>query len=342
MRTALLDVPDLNFRSLAFTATMTPQSKVNQQNVIEYYIYYYKGPSSVVQSIVDAVMPQGQLLPVSFHSSNASWTIHFHGPSLRCQYLSGNYLNLLVNDINNEVASHTTEYLYLSWFGKHNESRRASNASTNPYGPGWFTSKGSLAPQNNVDMAFYVTIPPINWAFTNYRLALDFDSVIRCQLVNSTYEHSVHILNGLQQTSTEVEYLNADTALKSIHSFKIPCDAADGNCPYNPQFFQTLSYQAVMDAFAQRVVGPLPWILDAPELDQSTVLNTILAQTQALKNISNYLSNSGSIPSLLPDKPEFQGLSNEVDNVITLDLPGAIEQLFRNVTLSMMFSSALR
>jgi hypothetical protein len=190
-------------------------------------------------------------------------------------------------------------------------------------------------------------------------------TLLHCRLVNSTSETTFNFTNGLQAISSEITYVKAASTVQSVHTTcsnvtisgkdrrisGYNCHASDRACFYNPDFFQTLSYQAIMDAFTRQITGRTALSVAAKSIDSSNVVDTVLVQTSDLAKTAQATTVQGggslSLEWLLTtqalfDKPEYHGLINKDYAKLGLDLQNTIEQLFQNVTVSMMTSTALQ
>jgi hypothetical protein len=174
---------------------------------------------------------------------------------------------------------------FASWFSSTHKSGSNHNNNDLPFSRKptksgiWnatIFSEGLLVPLNDVDLAFYIAAMPyqeLPWtnsagypstSMVNYTL-------LHCRLVNSTSETTFNFTNGLQAISSEITYVKAASTVQSVHTTcsnvtisgkdrrisGYNCHASDRACFYNPDFFQTLSYQAIMDAFTGRLLAVL-------------------------------------------------------------------------------------
>ena len=323
--------------------------------------FNYSGPSEAVSRITDAVMATGEILPFTTLKGNASWHIDFAGPSLECDHFTGPEADRIRHNIL-VTSSYGLEWqYYAAWFPNSHGCDRRNHTYGLPFylGPLWENttgmylpafSEGSLVGENNADLEFYVA------SMRGLRLfsaeSLNFP-LLQCRLVNSTYQTSFKFTNGVQEVSTIVVPNDDASTLQAIQQTCLiiegpECLSPGRTCLYHPAFFQSLSYQAVMDAFARKISGrvyinpSLAWAIT------SRVVTTVLARTPEMDNIKPYQTGKGAssfqswIEEVFDDEAEFRGLERKDDSVLNLDLATAISQLFQNVTISLMTSSALQ
>ncbi|KAH0366783.1 hypothetical protein KCU65_g5160, partial [Aureobasidium melanogenum] len=80
--------------------------------------YCYRGPGQLVERVATAVGAQGQVLPITPPSLNASWSSNFWGPSLQCNNVEGQEREDIWANVWNYLDDDNTcreSYGYLSW-----------------------------------------------------------------------------------------------------------------------------------------------------------------------------------------------------------------------------------
>jgi hypothetical protein len=357
-----MNVPNIDFRSMNFVTLM-------QENMTN-RCYTYGGPNPTVSRVTNAVMAQGEILPFRAPDVNASWELEFSGPSLKCDHVTGETFTAIKKNIRNSEW-YGFNY-YASWFPgqKGNQSNLVPFPPTQDGVPGF--SKGSLVPSNNVDLEFYMASMPVIGRLglnmtekerNKTRTEVRNFTLIHCRLVNSTYKTSFSFTNGNPSISTQLTHMSNAPTLQSIRSscsnttsqldelLSDFCQPSNRTCVHHPDFFETLSYQAVVDAFSDQISGRISGVVtldangDVIMKVSSNILNTALAETSDLIKLVPGQSRDSEIWILSLQyilNPKFRGSMNRGVGAIALDLPKAVEQLFQNVTVSLMTSAALR
>lgn len=186
-------------------------------------------------------------------------------------------------------------------------------------------------------------------------------SVLRCDLRNSTYEAHFNVTNGNQQVNLKVKEIEEKTldVITGVwgsnpDSNNTSCTPLnmDSECTFDPSILRHLSYQALMDAFTDMLIGSLT--LRRRQEDDSLVFHgntsvqsTVLTATPELQILSNLTLLSKDLPILQkvePDEREwvYKGLWNGPGEQRTTPLKEALEELFQNVTISLMSSPLLQ
>jgi hypothetical protein len=111
----LLDVPNVAFASLSLVAPMhsnpnngigsTCAGDYDNPNCTPTINYVYNGPSDAVTRVVTAAAAQGAIAAVDAPASNASWTLTFPGPALKCSIVDGQMRRQFENSIANFTFS---------------------------------------------------------------------------------------------------------------------------------------------------------------------------------------------------------------------------------------------
>jgi hypothetical protein len=201
-------------------------------------------------------------------------------------------------------------------------------------------------------------------------------TVLRCDIHNSTYHTTFSFVNGAQEvdiknvtditdtpmiTIGEVQaYFNSsDQADMSLRPQACPPSEASGShdsfsaCLSDPLTLSTLSYQAIMHAFTDVVTGMISLgdRQDLQTLITSTtrLTSTVLAEAPELAFLhSNQTQNQHTSPSAQQravtwEQQPFAGLVNAAAATkATLPFQQALEQLFQNITMSLMSAPDLQ
>lgn len=192
---------------------------------------------------------------------------------------------------------------------------------------------------------------------------LNNSAILRCDLYNSTYRAEFKFVNGLQEvnvTTSELEDAPMSTVsfVRSLADITQPTSGAtcdimstttqEKECMFDMRLMEKLSYQAIMDAFTQQVVGKLSWtqnsnyafIIDA----NTSIATTVLSQTPELAFLNDYDQLSSDHWNFLQDPlgpthwkdSLYYGLVNTPPRQSSILLKDAIEKLFENITISLM------
>ena len=191
--------------------------------------------------------------------------------------------------------------------------------------------------------------------------------MMQCQLKNCTYHAAFDFVNGRQTVRMTTEMID-DGAVQPVDSVRgwglaypeytrggVDCTVLSGGidhsdpCSVDQTTLRTLSYQAIFDAFQTLVVGSVSRadVAAGPSIDTG-VNNTVLSETPDLQ----FLKTSSG-PSSLAYQPLqqyimasnrtiFDGLVKTKSSARAGPFSEAIQELFRNVTISMMSSNLLQ
>lgn len=87
-------VPKFDFVNLNFVDDMENQNNAsadaanNYMNGNSYSLYCYQGPNQVVSRVANAVSSLGQILPIAPPAPNASWSMDYWAPSIKCDHVT--------------------------------------------------------------------------------------------------------------------------------------------------------------------------------------------------------------------------------------------------------------
>ena len=410
--TSAMRVPNLGFSSTSYLAQMPDMqlaSLGSYQGPAPYH-YSYAGPSDDLLKITNAVMGDGEILPIAPPGLNASWELAFHGPSLECSDIedsqttkfAGDFVEYL-RDAHNGGSGR--QYGYVVWYPHVgadelsvpvgvNCSKTASCLNdTDPV----VINLGSVVPYathetlNRSSKALEMMILTKSFApSTDYNPGEDPAlSLRRCQLFNATYQVSFDYSDGSQRVKSITTRDRSQRAIQHIpgilhkymnqqtDNYEYPCsgpNAAALRCCYNhPDLLPTLSYQAIMDAFAQRFQGAIYMDLVNFGSNQggsgttfrlnSTLMQTKLALSEDLTFLRKALQSESKVtgrltyqaalaanndtvladandPLLVPN--ENYTVASSLEPSSGMMLGDAIEELFKNLTVSLMSSAVLQ
>ena len=189
-------------------------------------------------------------------------------------------------------------------------------------------------------------------------------TTMQCQLYDSTYHTEFNYTNGAQSVTVDLINPEQDTTVPLIPYVQTNGSntLGVGNCGtlpggvyeysvsgFDTDLFSRLSYQAVFQAFAMMMTGNIT-LGDSGFVDSSNIRSTGLLNTKELIYLTDqalYASASSSQGNLqneigMSNWSEPAGLSRSQHIKSTHSLSDAIETIFRNFTISLMSSAALR
>ena len=195
-------------------------------------------------------------------------------------------------------------------------------------------------------------------------------TVLRCDVHNSTYHTTFSFVNGVQEvdihnvtdvTDTPMITLGAvvaffnSTNMTNMSLRPQACPPSDINdaCVFDPSVLSTLSYQAVMHAFTDLVTGMIS-LGDVESFQMfirstTQLSSTVLAEAPELAFLqSAQMPSQDRRPSVqqraaLWKQPPFTGLVNAAAATkATLPFQQALEQVFQNITISLMSAPDLQ
>lgn len=363
------------------------------------WFYSYAGPSDEVLRVANVATMQDTIMPIAHPGVNASWELDFDGPSLQCSEVDrtiaddfGHRFNKLVN-----LNWSRRQNGYVVWFprGPANDS----DSIELPIRSNWTTGNISsldigsvVAPptyetlnRTKEPLDMFVLTKPFQLSdllsFTNENN--DGLEILHCQLHDATYHVSFDYSSGDQQIALDVGTSSPEDAINGIPGvlykvqnqmtdyWEYPCRSDHAHellCCYNqPQLLQTLSYQAMMEAFSRNLRGSVYLYRTKDSVTtafgtDSNVMQTTLAQAKnlafltaakSMANVSSYAATfqsevkgnqSGIAADLNGAKVDFRGAYTDLGErpVLNMDVKEIIEKMFQNFTISLMSSAALQ
>ena len=193
-------------------------------------------------------------------------------------------------------------------------------------------------------------------------------SMLQCDLHNSTYTVDFSYINGDQQVTVKTVPLQDEVMVTTDWVYgppphPVPGTRASGpecspfsynntaNCLFHSSVTSTLAYQAILESFNGLLVGSVHIPSNGastPEAD-SNIQNTILADTPELSFLNSVLTfqagtnyNSLQQAVLASNGTLYDGILNNQSTILNKPLTRAMEELFQNITISMMSSKKLQ
>ena len=365
-QSTLLQVPFLNFTTLSFAAPLIANDLERFFNKnYETQTYIWNGPSQVVERITALVTIQGAILPLTAPSPNSSWHLEFWGPSLKC----GNVDDARRLRIKSNIATYTNQDamtclnnrpLYLAWF------------QDLPYiliNGTYYWIELATDPGSNATITIAVFPRTLSGSDTcesdqyNNTL-LNASTMIQCQLFNSTYKADFVYLDSSQSIAVNAPVKSSDKPLTTFHyvSQRVSsdntlseCIRLDNDtflelCDFDPAILSIISYQAVMEAFTSVLSGTVIGDYDDKIIRNSSILSTALVDTKELAFLNNQTGYFGGIRLDQADLGSSLAKLGKIGFPRTSlnhlapnqSLSDALEEMFRNLTISLMSSDLLR
>ena len=300
----------------------------------DYIHYNYTAPQYLLDKVSRATAAGGEILPAPAPAVNSTYDYDFYGPSLSCQDASKQVLS----DFSSAVSLQPLTYYYIAWApsSSNTMSDLQQNLETK------FSGGNTLDQINNPASLFIASrpVPPQNESPS------DDWTLLQCSLVNTSYAITFTNQNGIQTANiTKSDELEGVAAITGI---EINSSAKDIS-PHNWQ--RTIAYQSILDAFGRLLVGSIAQqaggdlgvgiiesYLDVWTTAATSVMSTSLSQTPELYDI---LTNVRNMAIVIPGVCDVDYDSQLVDKS-ALPLRYAVEQLFRNITLSLLSYDSFR
>ena len=210
-------------------------------------------------------------------------------------------------------------------------------------GEGEWSGATATSPLSIFLAAFpHIADPPKQDLTDVYRLARD-PTIIKCSLYNSSYETNFTYVNGEQEINIKNHTLLNGVGYMDSVGFE-GGSAGDPSAYYST--WETYSYQAVMACFGRLLGGAVSNLFQTPgggqalgyvAIQNSSVMSTSLSDTkelQMVRAVQNKVNLGDAFGGLWKDISVAQTTSNS-----SLSLLDATEEMFRNITISMMSSN---
>ncbi|KAJ6007493.1 hypothetical protein N7540_011469 [Penicillium herquei] len=335
--------------------------------------FIYDSPQLDVQTIAQSVSVGGDILSITPPFPNSSWHLDFHGPALDCHNIDQSSQNKILENVQiNNNCSDGTVYGYLSWvrtaYDWEGQPHMATvpdsivpfdshtgNLETASLGPAYANVFDGTAP-----LTLYMAVLPEMlkrtyvyeyYANDNCPKPSTFvanATVVECTLQNASYSGNFTFVSGAQQSANfrRNRFLNNVSYVYDIDNENLNTAEAQINAESK---LESLSYQAILDALGRILVGAIGLAqsrvpagdMSAPTVDHglnitgTTVMSTVIGSAAELVFMSNYIENNGPIDPV-------GGLVTTARSTAGESLPGIIERVFENITLSMMSSDSLQ
>ncbi|KAH7120573.1 hypothetical protein EDB81DRAFT_952453 [Dactylonectria macrodidyma] len=361
--TEAIRVPRADFTSMNFasvTSTFTDIYRVSDRSEWQTTELTYEKPQSSVKKAVQGSLIAHEILSIAAPSVNASWTLDFHGPSVKCSALTEDNKGALRTRIFTQYAE-AWGYgalgpwkTYLSWLPEGTDAN-----SSLPYtavGNNSWTPRLTVA--GGEPLSIYVMIlpqdspPDLHHNITTEGI-VDYmeetTKVWEMTLQNVSYSARFSYANGAQDIKiNKSEPMNNVDYLSGYSSFLVIEDptynASMTQIKLNQSAVEKFAYQAVIDAFSSMLLGNVTISTSAVGESTSTTLDmrtnvdmTPLIHAAELANVSQALglaySNLGNVA--------WDGAGVYEEGTTERTLAELAEEMFQNATISLMNEAVL-
>lgn len=340
-------VQSINFTNPEFYLTSTGVDILGNETLV------YDGPAPEIRKVAAAAAALGSILPIQAPATNSSWNMTFPGPALTCNVLeasNGDREDIITSvqaqsNMTCSVSKSLVAYGFLSWMPQtqnNNDPCPFTSPRKDPVsGIYSMPFSGDTLSASDVDGAAWVN--PLTLfvaAFPTQMISYDYNTckgptrdsiIVECQLYNATYNAHFNNTSGIQNVT-----LTAVTPGDPI----VPVRDTGDMTSTNSTVAQTMAYQSVAEAFEELLFGTIGAELSdndeatyGPTLQNTTVMSTILARTKDLAFLGNQIANlSGAAKTTASSRQPV---------LYDIPLAAALEELFQNITISLMSKDAL-
>ncbi|KAI7975114.1 hypothetical protein EIK77_002137 [Talaromyces pinophilus] len=362
-----VDFTSLNFAFITADEVLTP-------------VYLYIGPQLGVQKAVTLTLTDGEIQPISPPKANSSWELNFHAPAINCQAVDASLQEEITDNIFDAINAFPAlvpcgiSYGYISWipdsstpngslpFTNSSGSYSLRSGTVGPEGEQFAASDGRPYPTSYPPLSIMIATVPIMYTKLDLqscssleKSALNDSTILECSLYNATYISNFTYVNGVQNINTTLplQFLNTVGYIGGVTGSYPFSDSWENNGTtidlqdspsYNTTLVEIFAYQAVMDAFGRMLVGTVAykdkdqgaWSLDATN---TSIMTTVFLQTHELA----FLQSADQVNDLSRmDELFWPGDSITISDNGTMPLKDALEEAFRNVTLSLIAQYTLQ
>lgn len=332
--------------------------------------YDYAGPQDAVNKVVTGTVFGGQMSSMTPPLINSSWELNFPGPAIRCNTITGPDKSAIVDNIwqaSTEDGCKKT-YAYVAWI-PHNKTGSLPFPMNATWSMPYLESSSSFyvavlnqmlhswdhisGPACRLEPGFDTQVPPA--------IVSADANIMKCELQNVSYHTTFSYENGVQTVGISIgqSYNDASTVgrVLSLHRNKEDPQLAQEDLrlassnwvAYNDRRLQfgvgpvdkinpmaTLAYQSLMDSFQKPLLGAIfneGNFENGITATDTRIMSTILSNQPELAFIRNFI---WEVPhQSLEDNDRSRAYFNRTV-LSNLTLARALEQLFQNVTISLL------
>lgn len=200
-----------------------------------------------------------------------------------------------------------------------------------------------------VQCQFFNSSYNVDFEYVNGRQSITIDAPVKgsdppFQTFSSVQQVKVNATNHNQTDSSDVAYDIGGRCISTESGpFPVPCD-------YDPAQLRIISYQGIMEAFANLLAGNVTMPSIGPLAKTTRVLSTALLNTKELAFLNDqnsyYLEGFGNGEDLQQALAEagvaVSGIAQGDNSTMSHSLGSTLEEMFRNYTVSLLSSELLR
>lgn len=189
-------------------------------------------------------------------------------------------------------------------------------------------------------------------------------TLLRCDLLNSSYTVGFNFTNGVQTVNIESNTTGDSPVLYGSDIFTGAVfhgaghsgncspflagmtESYDNDCTFNLEALRLLAYQSISAAFNELLLGAIRDEIPDGVMTTTDIMKTLLAQTSELAflrdwSVLDVFDETGSSPSFQAEVAEsqawaYQGISTSRLPPARMDLKSTLEELFQNLTVSLL------
>lgn len=374
-------VPQVDFTNDRFPLDMPMETGgfvEDFDSEVVYPLYRYYGPSQQVLHTDISAMTSDALLPISPPSANASWKLDFTGPAVKCEPLASTEYKKVLDNYRKytEVASEKIGqlYWYMSWYPGPNRHLNSGQDDGLPFIRSG--RNGTLAISSGTPSGpLRIFLPPTSGFAEHmddrWEMVDDEDgTAVECNLLNSTYGLDFRYEDGRQNVIGKNTLIDAESPISRVYRafgpwIEGPIDPTSGcpppeirknltslhpksgdlsnsRCISEPRTRQTLAYQSVTDAFTRMLEGS---IYANPSPTAAWAFNTTFLTTplRRYNQLSVLYNSAPSMQTMLANKSApMSGVEFGERGLSHVPLTEMLEQMFQNLTISLMVSEMLQ
>ncbi|KAE8316634.1 hypothetical protein BDV41DRAFT_585210 [Aspergillus transmontanensis] len=336
-----VDFTSANFASFFSALAINPRGP-------DFWATLYKSPTAETQRVVNSVATQGTILQIDPPAVNSSWSMGFYGPAIVCDKVNQSLATHITQNVaqaihRSEVVKPDlpsfTRFVYLSWAPETDNPVESVPFYQNNRSDMFTQRWNQLGPQPK---------DPEDGLTLNMDQAVQNSTILHCMLHNASYQANLTFVNGEQTIHvTDRTVLNPIVFIFGVDNHDNGKPTANDSFVRNAQVMESLSYQSIMDAFGGLLVGSITSdisFIEKPDVNltlsyterpNTNIISTILMETEEMRFIDSLTSPDSDNPF-----PKYwRGQSVSLSNHSSPPLSKALEDLFRNITFSLMSSN---
>jgi hypothetical protein len=358
-------VPVISFESLVYAARMDRYGVLGTEMM---QVFRYEGPSQALKRIARAVSAQGDVLPINPPSGNATWSSNFSGPALRCDPIPLSEHETIYRNILAYTNETTQNCLlaggYLTWHSALPYIRRGTPPKMDETPRSKEVENAMFRVAVLPGLASYLDVSHRSCSLASLPPnLLDDSTLLECRMVNTTYHVDFEYTDGNQTVIVDAPRAPSDTVVETLVHMYGPRETNDScaelqafrtrgqsstkdfePCVIESESLKRVAYQSILDAFFGVIGGPVSRLEFGY---RGNILSTALLDTLELGFLTDYarahFRGDGTEPNLHvamgeTGRPDLAGLGEPDASTRKLSLAEGLEQVFLNLTVSLMSS----